>query len=81
MSMVVVAWTAIAILGAAVVGIFGMLFSMNQSLNARMDALAARIDAMGAGLGARIDALGSRLDGRIDSLSGQLQTHIDRHAS
>jgi uncharacterized membrane protein len=68
--MVVVAWTAIAILGAAVIGIFGMLFSMNHSLNARMEAL-----------GARIDALGARLDARIDSLSGQLQAHIDRHAS
>jgi hypothetical protein len=53
------AWTAIALLGAAVLGSFGSFFY-----------LGTRIDALGARLDSKIDGLSDRLDaqtGRIDA--------------
>ncbi len=76
------AWTAIALLGATVLAMFG---SVHQ-LGSRIDALSLRIDAQGAELGARIDALSSRidslesrLDARLDALSARLDDHIQRN--
>ena len=67
-----VAWAAIGLLAVALFGVLGMMWSMNQSLS-------ARIDALGESLGARIDALGARLDARIDALSGPT-SRSDRRA-
>ena len=65
-----VAWASIGLLAVALFGVLGMMWTMNQGLIARFDAL-----------GERIDALGARLDARIDALAGQLQAHIERHVS
>lgn len=64
--MVQVAWGAIALLAAAVFGMFGMFFYLGQ----KIDSTNKRIDEQGASLSARIDALSARLD-----------THIEHHAS
>ena len=64
-----VAWTAIGLLGATLVGSFFYL--------------GGRIDAQGADLGSRIDALSGRIDaqnGRIDALSATMGEHMGRHA-
>jgi hypothetical protein len=55
------AWTAIALLGATLVG---TVFWLGN----RIDALAARIDGQGDTLGARIDAQSARID--------SLATHV-----
>jgi hypothetical protein len=62
------AWTAVALLGASLIGSFGYL-------GAHIDALGARIDEQGAPLGrARIDSLDDRLTGRIDALAIRVDT-------
>jgi hypothetical protein len=66
--MVQVAWSALGLLAAAVLAMFGMFFY-----------LGARIDAQGQSLGARIDALGARLDSRLDAIEARLDAHIERH--
>jgi hypothetical protein len=71
--MVAVAWTAIGLLAATLLGTL-------YYLGGRMDALAARLDGRIDALSGRIDALAARLEGRIDSLSTKLDTHIERHA-
>jgi hypothetical protein len=48
------AWTAIGLLGAAVLGSFGSFFY-----------LGTRIDALGARLDSRIDALAARMDDHL----------------
>lgn len=65
-----VAWTAIGILAATVLGNLYWLGS-------RIDGLGQRID----GLGSRIDELGDRVDSRIDALNLRFDAHIERHAS
>ena len=73
-------WTAIGLL-------FGSQIAILVYLGGRIDALSARIDALGGRLDARIDELGGRLDARIDELSGRVDTlttqfaeHLRRHA-
>jgi hypothetical protein len=63
-----VAWTAIALLGASVLGSFGAFFY----LGGRMEALGARLDA-------RLDTLGGRLDARLDTLARTLEEHVQHH--
>jgi len=86
-----VAWTAISLLAAALVGSFfylGPRFdNLAQRIDAQGSALGSRIEALGARLDARIDAqgadLGSRIDalsGRIDALSARIDLHFERHA-
>lgn len=65
-----VAWTAIALLAATLLGTLFYLGNKIDGLGARMD---ARFDA----LSGRIDAQGAR----IDALSDSLRAHIERHAS
>jgi hypothetical protein len=60
-----VAWIAIGLPAAALFGSFGYLGTKNDSINARIDALAARLDA-------RIDAIAGRLDAHLDNHSGPL---------
>lgn len=64
--MVAVAWTAIGLLAATLVG---SLFY-----------LGSRIDHLGDSLNARIDSLDARLSARIDALSAKMDTHLERHA-
>jgi hypothetical protein len=59
-----VAWTAIGLLGATLMGLVGALFR-----------LGSKIDALGSRLDARIDAL----SGRIDALAARFDDHIERH--
>jgi hypothetical protein len=66
MTVVQVAWGALALLAVAVFGMFGMFFYLGQ----KIDGTNKRIDDLGASLGARIDALGARLD-----------AHVERNAS
>lgn len=79
-----VAWTAIGILAATVLGV---LFYQGS----RIDALGGRIDAMGSRLDARIDTQSARIDelagrtaentARLETLSAQMAQHLERHAS
>jgi len=57
--MTAVAWAAIGLLAATLLGSFFYLGS-------RLDALGARIDSLGSRLDGRIDALGAKLDARIE---------------
>jgi hypothetical protein len=57
--MVAVAWAAIGLLGAT---LLGMLFY----LGSRIDSLGSRIDALGARLDARLDGLAARLDAHVE---------------
>jgi hypothetical protein len=66
MDMTQVAWAAIGLLAAT---LLGTLFYLGN-----------KIDSLDASLSGRIDSLSARLDSRIDSLSSQLQAHIERHA-
>ena len=86
-----VAWTAIALLGATILGSFFYLGNRFDNLAGRIDAqganVGARIDAQGADLGSRIQAqgadLGSRIEAlsaRVDALSGRMDQHLERHA-
>lgn len=54
-----VAWAAIGLLAAALFGNFWYLGTKIDSINARIDALAARLDA-------RIDALAAALQAHIE---------------
>jgi hypothetical protein len=82
-----VAWTAIGVLAAAVLGSFGSFFYLGTRIDALGARLDARIDAQGADLGARIDRLSERvdslerrLDARLDALAARLDEHLERHA-
>ena len=72
-----VAWTAIRLLAATLLGSLFYLGGRIDALAARLD---ARIDAQSADLGGRIDALGARLDARIERLATALEDHVRRHA-
>ncbi len=75
-----VAWTAIGLLAAMIVGSFGSFFYLGGRIDALAARLDARIDAVGSDLGARIDAQGAELGARIDSLTSRLDDHVRRHA-
>lgn len=82
-----VAWTVIGVQAASVVGSFGAFFYLGAKMDALAARLDARIDAQGAELSARIaslearvDAQGADLGGRIDALSARLDEHLQRHA-
>ena len=68
------AWTLIALLAATLFGTLFYLGNKIDTINGRIDSLAARLDS-------RIDALGARLDARLDAISSQLQDHIEHHTS
>jgi hypothetical protein len=61
-----VAWTAIVLLAAALVGDFVYL--------------GRRIDAQTADLGRRIDEQTADLGRRIDAVSARIDMHLERHA-
>jgi hypothetical protein len=76
-AMEAMAWTAIGLLGAAVLGSFGSFFylgtridALGARLDSRMDSLSQRIDAQGS----RIDAQGSRIDAQGDRFDAQYAT-------
>lgn len=75
--MVAVAWTAIGLLAATLVG---SLFYLGSRIDHLGDSLNARIDGLGESLNARIDSLDARLSARIDGLSAKMDTHLERHA-
>jgi hypothetical protein len=62
-AMEAMAWTAIGLLGAAVLGSFGSFFY-----------LGTRIDALGARLDPRIDAQSDRIDAQSDRIDAQYAT-------
>jgi hypothetical protein len=76
-----VAWTAIGLLGAAVLGSFGSFFylgtridALGARLDSRIDAQSERIDAQSDRIdaqGARIDAQGARIDVQYASIQAQ----------
>lgn len=72
--MTTVAWTAIGLLAAT---LLGTLVYLGQ----RIDALAARVDAQGADLGQRIDAQGAELGQRIDAQGAELSRRVDALAT
>jgi hypothetical protein len=79
-SMVGVAWTAIGLLGATLLGSLYYLGSRIDALGARLD---GRIDGLGTridGLADRIDTLDARLSSRLDALASRLDAHLERHA-
>jgi hypothetical protein len=82
-AMEAMAWTAIGLLGAAVLGSFGGFFylgtridALGTRLDSRMDSLSERIDAQGSRVdaqGSRIDAQGDRLDARYATVQAQVR--------
>ena len=73
---------SISIIGAGVglitlAVLVGSMFYWAGRLASRMDALGARLDALGVQLGGRIDAQGAQLGARIDALGQQLGGRID----
>jgi hypothetical protein len=82
--MTAVAWTAIGLLAATLIGSLYYLGSRIDALALRIDGLEsslnARIDSLDAGLNARLDALAARLDARIDGLSARMDAHLERGA-
>ena len=62
------AWSAIGLLAATLLGNFYWLGSRIDSINGRIDGINGRID----GLSARVDGLSSRIDG----LASRLDEHI-----
>ncbi len=72
MDMTQVAWTAIGLLAAT---LLGTLFYLGN----KIDNINARIDGLSASLSGRIDALAARLDARIDALAARLDAHPESH--
>jgi hypothetical protein len=80
-AMEAVAWTAIGLLGAAVLGSFGSFFylgtridALGARLDSRIDAQRDRIDAQSERIDAqsdRIDAQGARIDAQYASIQAQ----------
>jgi hypothetical protein len=67
--MVAVAWSAIGLLVATLLGSFFYLGNRIDGLGNRIDNLGSRLDGRLDSVAARLDALGARLD-----------AHIERHA-
>ena len=63
-----VAWSAIGLLAATLLGNFYWLGTRIDGINGRIDGINGRID----GLSARVDGLSSRIDG----LASRLDEHI-----
>ena len=73
--MVEIAWAAIALMGAALLGFFAVIFQFGAKMDARFDALTAymsarfnSVDDRFAGMDARFDALIGRIDARFDAV-------------
>jgi hypothetical protein len=90
-----VAWTAIGLLGATVLGSFSSFFylgtrridALGARLDSRIDALSARIDAQDASIQAQgrdltgaIQTQSLELGSRIDALAARMDDHLGRHA-
>lgn len=73
-----VAWTAIGLLGAAVLG--ARLDSRIGGLSARIDGQDASIQAQGRDLAAAIQVQGMELGSRIDALAARMDDHLGRRA-
>jgi hypothetical protein len=73
LTMAAVAWSAIGLLAATLVGSLFYLGSRIDALGIRLD---SRIDNLESSLASRIDHLASR----IDSMSLRLDAHIDQHS-
>jgi hypothetical protein len=71
------AWTAIGLLGAAVLGSFGSSFY----LGTRIDALGARLDSRIDAQSERIDAQSDRIDAQSDRIDAQGARIDAQHAS
>lgn len=75
------AWTAIALLGAILVGslfyLGNRIDSLGARLDSRIDGLSGRID----GLTARVEDQGRQLGSQIYELAAKLDEHLRRHAS
>jgi hypothetical protein len=67
-------WTAIAVLAATSLG---SLFD----LGARIDSLAARVDARFDALIARMDSRFDAIEARFDALAARFDAHLDGHAA
>jgi hypothetical protein len=78
--MVAVAWTAIGLLAATLLGSLYCLGTRIDGLSARIDQLGARRDGRIDSLSSRIDALGARLHARMDALTDRIDAHVERHA-
>jgi hypothetical protein len=83
-----VAWSALGLLAATLIGAIFWLGSRIDGLSSRIDtqgtSLGVRIDAQGTALGARIDGQSSRIDAlttEMSRLSTRLEEHLGRHAS
>ena len=82
-AMEAVAWTAIGVLAAAVLGSFGSFFYLGTRIDALGARLDARIDTQGAELGSRVGGLGTRIDqlaARVDGLAARMDEHLRPHA-
>ena len=74
---------SISIIGAGVglitlAALVGSMFYWAGRLASRMDALGARLDALGVQLGGRIDAQGAQLGARIDDIGQRLDRQGER---
>ena len=78
-----VAWTAIALLGAAVLGSFGAVFYLGSYLGSRIDAQGTRLDARIDTQTVRIDRLVeevSAVTSAVHALTTRVDAHLERHA-
>ena len=80
LAVTVVAWSAIGLLAATLMGSFYYLGSRIDSLGSRIDGLGGRLDGRIDQLSRRIDSLESRLDARLDALTSRMDTHLEQHA-
>jgi outer membrane murein-binding lipoprotein Lpp len=82
-AMVAVAWAAIGILAATLLGslyyLGARIDALGSSLNARIDGLESSLNARIDGLSGRINGLESSLNARIDALAARMDAHIERH--
>ncbi|MGH2723954.1 MAG: hypothetical protein ACRDI0_06750 [Actinomycetota bacterium] len=74
--MIAVAWAAIGLLGATLLGVLFFVGSRLDGLSGRIDAQAARIDEQAA----RIDALATIVSEGFARLDERLTAHLQRHA-
>lgn len=65
------AWTALGLLSASLLAMFGMFFY----LGAKIDALAGRLDSRIDGISTRIDGISARLDALIDQFAAHIADH------
>ena len=70
------AWAAIGLLAATLLGMLNYLGSRIEAVGARVE---ARINTLDARLTGRIDSLDARLSSRIDGLGARIDVHLQRH--